>query len=62
MKKRIHSSLGYLTPDEYEKKWNEQKNKNSDIKEVSTSTSLKTRFKILYRLRRRQYRIYGLYI
>lgn len=24
MKKRIHSSLGYLTPDEYEKKWNEQ--------------------------------------
>jgi transposase InsO family protein len=23
MKKRIHSSLGYLTPDEYEKKWNE---------------------------------------
>jgi putative transposase len=25
MKKRIHSSLGYLTPDEYEMKWNEQK-------------------------------------
>jgi transposase InsO family protein len=24
MKKRIHSSLGYLTPEEYEKKWNEQ--------------------------------------
>jgi transposase InsO family protein len=24
MKKRIHSSLGYLTPDEYERKWNEQ--------------------------------------
>lgn len=25
MKRRIHSSLGYLTPDEYERKWNEQK-------------------------------------
>jgi putative transposase len=24
MKKRIHSSLGYLTPEEYEKKWNEK--------------------------------------
>jgi putative transposase len=24
MKKGIHSSLGYLTPDEYEQKWNEQ--------------------------------------
>lgn len=24
MKKRIHSSLGYLTPEEYEKKWNDQ--------------------------------------
>lgn len=24
MRKRIHSSLGYLTPEEYEKKWNEQ--------------------------------------
>jgi transposase InsO family protein len=24
MKKRIHSSLGYLTPSEYETKWNEQ--------------------------------------
>lgn len=24
MKKRIHSSLGYLTPDEYEKRWNEK--------------------------------------
>ena len=33
MKKRIHSSLSYLTPDEYEKKWNEQKKKNDDIKE-----------------------------
>jgi transposase InsO family protein len=28
MKKRIHSSLGYLTPDEYEKKWNEQQKGN----------------------------------
>ncbi len=25
MRKRIHSSLDYLTPDEYERKWNEQK-------------------------------------
>jgi putative transposase len=32
-KKRIHSSLSYLTPDEYERKWNEQKKKNDDIKE-----------------------------
>jgi transposase InsO family protein len=24
MKKRIHSSLGYLTPEEYEKKWNDK--------------------------------------
>jgi putative transposase len=28
MKRRIHSSLNYLTPDEYEKKWNEQQKKN----------------------------------
>jgi putative transposase len=28
MKKRIHSSLGYLTPNEYEKKWNEQQKGN----------------------------------
>ena len=28
MKKRIHSSLEYLTPDEYERKWNEQKKEN----------------------------------
>jgi putative transposase len=28
MKKRIHSSLGYLTPDEYERKWNKQKKEN----------------------------------
>jgi transposase InsO family protein len=33
MKKRIHSSLSYLTPDEYEKKWNEQKQKNDDMRE-----------------------------
>lgn len=33
MKKRIHSSLGYLTPDEYERKWNEQKGKNDKIQE-----------------------------
>lgn len=33
MKKRIHSSLGYLTPDEYESKWNEQQKKNHDTKE-----------------------------
>jgi len=34
MKKRIHSSLGYLTPDEYEKKWNEQRKENHDIREI----------------------------
>lgn len=28
MNKRIHSSLNYLTPDEYEKKWNEQQKGN----------------------------------
>lgn len=28
IKKRIHSSLGYLTPDEYEKKWDEQQKGN----------------------------------
>ena len=33
MKKRIHSSLGYLTPEEYEQKWNEQQKKKHDIKE-----------------------------
>lgn len=33
MKKRIHSSLGYLTPDEYERKWNEQQNEVNDINE-----------------------------
>jgi putative transposase len=32
-KKRIHSSLGYLTPDEYERKWNEQQKRNRDTKE-----------------------------
>ncbi|XQQ06162.1 MAG: IS3 family transposase [Leptolyngbya sp. IPPAS B-1204] len=34
-KKRIHSSLGYLTPSEYETEWNEQQNKEYDIKEES---------------------------
>jgi transposase InsO family protein len=33
MKKRIHSSLGYLTPDEHERKWNEQNGKNDKIQE-----------------------------
>lgn len=33
MKKRIHSSLGYLTPDEYERKWSEQEEKNDNINE-----------------------------
>jgi putative transposase len=28
MRRRIHSSLGYLTLDEYEKKWNEQQKGN----------------------------------
>ncbi len=28
MKKRIRSSLGYLTPDEYEEKCNEQQKEN----------------------------------
>jgi putative transposase len=36
MRKRIHSSLGYLTPSEYEMEWNEQKQDNYDIKEEST--------------------------
>jgi putative transposase len=33
--KRIHSSLGYLTPSEYEMNWNEQKQENYDKKEES---------------------------
>lgn len=33
VKKRIHSSLGYLTPEEYEKYWIEQQNKKHDMKE-----------------------------
>jgi putative transposase len=33
MRKRIHSSLGYLTPSEYEMEWNERKQDNYDIKE-----------------------------
>lgn len=28
MKKRVHSALNYLIPDEYEKRWNEQQKKN----------------------------------
>ncbi len=35
MEKRIHSSLGYLTPSEYEMNWNEQKQENCDTKEES---------------------------
>jgi putative transposase len=35
MKKRIHSSLGYLTPSEYEMKLIEQQKQNHDIKEKS---------------------------
>ena len=34
-KKRIHSSIGYLTPVEYEMQWNEQQKKECDIKEES---------------------------
>lgn len=34
-KKRIHSSLGYLTPIEYEMKYKEQQWKECDIKEKS---------------------------
>jgi putative transposase len=34
-KKRIHSSIGYLTPIEYEMQWNEQQKKECDIKEKS---------------------------
>lgn len=33
MEKRIHSSLGYLTPSEYKMNWNEQKEENYDKKE-----------------------------
>lgn len=33
--KRIHSSLRYLTPSEYEMNWNEQKLNDYDIKEES---------------------------
>ncbi len=33
MRRGIHSSLGYLTPEEYEQKWNKQQNKKHDIKE-----------------------------
>lgn len=34
-KKRIHSSLGYLTPNEYEAEWYEQQNRECDIKKKS---------------------------
>jgi putative transposase len=34
-KKRIHSSLGYLTPSEYEAEWKEQQIRECDIKEKS---------------------------
>ncbi len=33
MKKNIHSSLGYLTPDEYEKQWNEYNKENNNLEE-----------------------------
>lgn len=33
MKKRIHSSLAYLTPDEYERKWHEQEGKNDNLQQ-----------------------------
>jgi putative transposase len=33
--KRIHASLGYLTPSEYEAEWREQRNRECDIKEKS---------------------------
>ncbi|WP_035984543.1 hypothetical protein [Leptolyngbya sp. KIOST-1] len=29
----VNSSLSYLTPEEYEQKWNEQQKKKHDIKE-----------------------------
>jgi transposase InsO family protein len=32
LKKRIHSSLGYLTPSEYEMVWNEQQKKECDMR------------------------------
>ncbi len=33
MKKRIHSSLDYLTPDEYQRQWNEQQQKSDNLGE-----------------------------
>jgi putative transposase len=35
-KKRIHSSLGYPTPSEFESEWKEQKNKEEGLAEVMT--------------------------
>jgi putative transposase len=34
-RKRIHPSLGYLTPSEYEIQWKEQRRKECDMKEKS---------------------------
>jgi hypothetical protein len=34
-RKRIHSSLGYLTPSEYEMQWKEQQGRECDIKKKS---------------------------
>jgi transposase InsO family protein len=35
LEKRMHSSLGYLTPSEYEKQWNKLQNQKRDTKEES---------------------------